>query len=112
VEQASVAALAGLFDRIRAVRVVNRIRLALRADQTRRAALIKVIVGLDPEGAGAAYADALADTVPAYTDEVAGLREALRDDRLTAAARRALSAEVARSTAAEAAMTAAFGGGE
>lgn len=112
VEQVSVAVLAGLFDGIRGKAVVRGIRAALTRAQKVRAELVRVIVGLDPEEAGAAYADALADTVPAYTDEVATVREALRDDRLTSVARQALRATLGRSRAAEAAMVAAFGGGE
>lgn len=112
VEQVSVAALAGLFDRVRGKAVVRGIRAALAKAQKVRAELVRVIVGLDPEEAGAAYADALADTVPAYTDEVATVSEALRDDRLTSVARKALRAALGRSRAAEAAMVATFGGGE
>lgn len=112
VEQVSVATLSGLFDRVRGKGVVRWIRAALTRAQKVRAELIGVIVGLDPEGAGAAYADALADTVPAYTDEVAAVSESLRDDRLTGVARTALRAALTRSRAAEAAMVAAFGGGE
>ena len=104
--------LAGLFDGIRGKAVVRGIRAALTRAQKVRAELVRVIVGLDPEEAGAAYADALADTVPAYTDEVATVSEALRDDRLTSVARQALRAALGRSRAAEAAMVAAFGGGE
>ena len=112
VEQVSIAALSGLFDRIRAKGVVVRIRAALARAQKVRIGLVRVITGLDPEEAGAAYADALADTVPAYTDEVATVSEALRDDRLTGVARQALRAALTRSRAAEAAVVASFGGGE
>ena len=112
VEQVAVSSLAGLFDRLRRPAMIRALQRALAAAQTNRAALITVLVGLDPEGAGAAYADALADTVPAYTDEVAGLAEVLADDVLTVQARAALEAALARSTAAEAQMTAAYGGGE
>ena len=97
VEQVSVAVLAGLFDGVRAKAVVRGIRAALTRAQRVRAELVRVIVGLDPEEAGAAYADALADTVPAYTDEVATVREALGDDRLTSVARQALRAALSRS---------------
>ena len=112
VEQVSVAALAGLFDRVHGKAVIRRIRAALAKAQQVRAQLIRAIAGLDPEEAGADYADALADTVPAYTDEVAVVSEALRDDRLTSVARQALRAALVQSRAAEAAMIAAFGGGE
>ena len=60
----------------------------------------------------APYADALADTVPTYTDEVAAIAEALADDHLVAASRSALRAALTRSQQAAAQMTAAFGGGE
>jgi hypothetical protein len=112
VEQVSVASLAGLFDRVTASGVVMRIRGALVRAQAVRDELLQVIIALDPEGAGAAYADALADTVPTYTDEVAAINEALQDDRLTPVAQQALTDALARSQATEAAMIAAFGGGE
>ena len=104
--------LAGLFDRLRARGVVKRIRVALIVAQKRRVVLLNTITGLDPEGAGADYADALADTVPTYTDEVAGIREALHDDKLTPLARAALNVALKRSLDAESLMLAAFGGGE
>jgi hypothetical protein len=112
VAQASIGELSGLFDRVRARRVNVAIAVVLGTAEERRAALLAVLAGLDPEVAGAPYADALADTVPAYTDEVAAIQEALGDDRLTGAARRALTAALARSQAAEALMTITYGGGE
>jgi hypothetical protein len=112
VEQVSVASLAALFDGVTDESIVVGIGTALAEAQTVRAELISTITGLDPEGAGAAYADSLADTVPVYTDEVAAVNEALQDDQLTPAAQQALEAALAQSQAAEAAMTAAFGGGE
>jgi hypothetical protein len=112
VAQVSVGELAGLFDGVRGASVVVAIRKALHAAQVKRADLLGVLTGLDPEGAGAAYADALTDTVPAYTDEVAAIQEALVDDRLTVTARSALQSALVRSQAAEATITAAYGGGE
>ena len=112
VTQVSVGMLAGLFDRLRARGVVKRIRVALIVAQQRRVVLLSTITGLDPEGAGADYADALADTVSMYTDEVAGIREALHDDKLTPLARAALNVALRRSLDAESRMLAAFGGGE
>ena len=112
VTQASVGMSAGLFDRLRARGVVKRIRVAMIVAQKRRAVLLNTITGLDPEGAGADYADSLADTVSMYTDEVAGIREALDHDRLTPLARTALNAALQRSQDAESLMLAAFGGGE
>ena len=74
VTQTSIGMLAGLFDRLGARGVVKRIRVALTVAQKRRVVLLNTITGLDPEGAGADYADSLADTVPMYTDEVAGIQ--------------------------------------
>jgi len=112
VEQVSVAVLVGLFDGVRRKVVVQRIRSVLATAQRNRMALISTIVGLDPEEAGAAYADSLADTVPQYADEVATIREALVDDRLSRRARVGVRAALARSIRANTAMTRAFGGGE
>lgn len=112
VSQASVNLLAGLFDGVSAPRLITAVSQALAAAQQRRATLITAITGLDPEEAGAPYADGLIDTVPFYTDEVAGIQEALQDDTLTATARAALTTALARSQAAEAAMTTAYGGSD
>jgi hypothetical protein len=112
VAQVSIGEFAGLFDRLRAAQVVRAIGKTLAAAQVKRAELIGVVAGLDPEGAGAAYADGLADSLPAYTDEVASIQEALADDRLAGIARTALQAALVRSQAAEASMNAAFGGGD
>jgi hypothetical protein len=112
VDQYSIARLTGLFDRLKRAGLINRITRALRKAQTGRAELIGVLIGLDPEEAGAPYADALADTVPYYADEVAAITEALADDHLVPAARRALRTGLTRSKKAAAQMTAAFGGGE
>jgi hypothetical protein len=112
VDQSSVTRLSGLFDRLHRRPLIRRIAGALAQAQRGRAQLIGVLVRLDPEGAGAPYADALADTVPYYTDEVAAIAEALADDHLVPASRRALRTVLARSTQTEAQMTAAFGGGD
>jgi hypothetical protein len=112
VDQYSVARLTALFDRLHRRPLIRRIAGALAEAQTGRAELIGVLVSLDPEGAGAAYADALADTVPSYTDEVAAVTEALADDHLVPSSRRALLAVLDRSAQAEAQMIAAYGGGE
>jgi hypothetical protein len=112
VSQASINTLATLFDGVRAPRLITAVSKALAAAQQRRATLITAIAALDPEEAGAPYADGLTDTVPFYTDEVAGIQEALQDDALTPAAKTALNQALTRSQNAEAAMTAAFGGGE
>lgn len=112
VSGSSVHLLAGLFDGVRAPKLVTLVTGALAAAQQRRATLITTLTALDPEGAGAPYADALIDTVPNYTDEVASIQEALQDDVLSPAARTALQNALARSQAAETAMIAAYGGSD
>jgi hypothetical protein len=112
VEQASIVVLAGLFDRVIAPGVNQAISRGLAAAQVQRATLLDWVVGMDPEVEGAAYADALADTVPAYEDEVAVIQEALRDDILTPVARQALTAALERSAAAAVAVAAAYGGAD
>ena len=112
VDQYSITRLAGLFDRLNRRPMIRRIAAVLAKAQTGRAQLIGVLVALDPEAAGAPYADALADTVPNYTDEVAAITEALADDHLIPAARRVLQTVLTRSTQAEAQMTAAYGGAD
>jgi hypothetical protein len=112
VDQYAIARLAGLFDRIQRARPISWIAKALTEAEASRAELIGVLVALDPEGAGAPYADGLADTVPSYSDEVAAIAEALADDHLVPASRDALNAALAQSMQAAAQMTAAFGGGD
>jgi hypothetical protein len=111
-EQASITRLSGMFDRIISSNVVNALNAALAAAGNKRKALLNRVVGLDPEGAGADYADGMADTVDGYADEVANLTEALKIDQLSSAGRAALTRALARAQAAANAVNAAFGGGE
>lgn len=112
VDQVMITEVAGLFDRVTNATTIAALVQALSTGLDRRASLITTVLALDPEGAGAPYADSLADTVPGYTDEVANLTEALADDHLTATSRAALKDALAKSKADEARMLAAFGGGE
>jgi hypothetical protein len=111
-EQASITRLAGMFDRITNSNVVSALDAALAAAGNKRKALLNTVVGLDPEGAGADYADGMADTVDGYADEVANLTEALKVDQLSSAGRAALTRALARANAAAETVNAAFGGGE
>ncbi len=74
--------------------------------------LLTSVIGLDPEGAGADYADAMADTVAGYDDEVSNFTEALAVDQLSAGGRKVLQAGLIQSKATQARVTLAFGGGE
>jgi hypothetical protein len=111
-EQAAVARIAGLFDTLKKAGVVYALRSTLRAVQVTRDQLVNAVVALDPEGAGADYADGMVDTVPGYADEVANLTEALQVDRLTPSARTGLTRALARAKVTEAKINAAYGGGD
>ena len=112
-EQAVVTRPAGLLDGLtgRPV-VVARINRGLVAAQTSRDQMLDAVIALDPEGAGADYADGMADTLDGYVDEIENLSEALRVDRLSRAGRAGLSNALVRSQATQAKVNAAFGGGE
>ena len=112
VDQLAIARLGNLYDGVKRKPLVAAVKRSSRVAAVLRARLLGSVVALDPEGAGADYADGMADTVDGYTDEVATLQEALATDRLIAPARQALRVGLARSLAAQAAVTAAFGGGE
>jgi hypothetical protein len=111
-EQAAITRLAGLYDTVTDPVVLNRIGGAMDAALTKRDRLLDKVINLNPAGAGAAYADGMADTLDGYTDEVANLTETLQVDQLTTSARSALTNALSRSQAAAAKVTAAFGGGE
>jgi hypothetical protein len=111
-EQSAITRLAGLYDSVTDPVVLNRIAGALNTALAKRDQMLDAVIALNPEGAGAVYADSMADTVDGYADEVANLTEALKVDRLTTSARAALSNALSRSQAATAKVTAAFGGGE
>jgi hypothetical protein len=110
-EQAAITNLAGLFDGITGHPLVTAgIDRALATADSNRNLMLDAVIALDPEEAGAAYSDGLADTVDGYTDEVANLTEALQDDQLSANGRTALSNALSRSRATEVKVTTAFGG--
>jgi len=111
-DQLTITRVGSMFDEVTTVAVVAGLNSTARTAAGLRARMLKLVVALDPEGAGADYGDGMADTVDAYADEVSGLREALSTDRLTPTAKAVLQAAIARSVAAQATVTAAFGGGE
>ena len=111
-EQAAITRLAGLFDAVTNAAAVTGLNSGLTTAQTTRDKLVNAVIALDPEGAGADYADGMADTVGGYADEVANLTEALQVDRLTAAARASLNRALTRAKATQAKIDAAYGGGE
>jgi hypothetical protein len=111
VDQEAVMTLAGLFNGNSGT-LVTALASTITSAQQIRDRLLSAVIALDPEGAGADYADGMPDTLDGYTDEVANLTEALADDTLSTGGKAALQAALARSKATLAKMNAAFGGGE
>jgi hypothetical protein len=110
-DQTAITTLAGLFDATSG-KLVDLATRALFAALNTRAKLLHAVIALPEEGAGADYADGMADTLAGYDDEVANLSEAQSDDTLSAGKKGVLTSALARSKKAQAAMAAAFGGGE
>jgi hypothetical protein len=110
-EHQIVTGLAGLFDTT-SQGVVDGLTHALFRTLNARDRMLGTVIGLDPEGAGADFADSMADNVGDYADEVANLTEALADDTLSAGGKTVLTAALAQVTATNTTVTAAFGGGE
>jgi hypothetical protein len=110
-EQEVITELSGLLNGSTGS-LVGAIGTTMTAVQTVRDNLIDRVVGLDPEGAGADYADVMADTLAGYDDEVANLTDALADDILSAGGKTILTSALAKSKATQAKIQTAFGGGE
>jgi hypothetical protein len=110
-EHEVVVTLAGLFD-TNSKGVVDGLSHALYRTISARDGLLNAVIALDPEGAGADYADGMPDTADQYPDEVANLTEALAGDSLSAGGRAVLTPALTRVTATANAFAAAFGGGE
>ena len=111
-EQWAITRLAGLYDSVTDPIVLNRLSSALNTALTKRNRMLNAVLKLDPEGAGADYADGMADSLDGYADEVANVTEALDVDRLTTSARAALQNALSRSQAAADKVNAAFGGAD
>jgi hypothetical protein len=111
-EQEAITRLAGLFDLQTRASVVSGLNAALMIASKQRIKLLNAVIALPAEGAGADYADAMADSLDGYADEVANLTEALAVDRLSPDGRTALTLALNRAKAAQAKINAAFGGGE
>jgi hypothetical protein len=110
-DQTVVTTLAGIFDS-NSQGVVVALTHALFQTMTARDKLLAAVIALDPEGAGAAYADGMPDTLDGYTDEVANLTEALQNDTLSVGGKKVIQAALVKSQATLATITTAFGGGE
>jgi hypothetical protein len=111
VDQETVMTVTGLFN-ANSGALVTALASTLSTAQLIRDRLLNAVIALDPEGAGAAYADGMPDTADGYADEVANLTEAIADDKLSTGGAAALRSALARSNATLAKFNAAFGGGE
>ena len=111
VEQEVVMTVAGLFNSNSGT-LVTALGSTLSTAQLTRNRLLNTVVALDPEGAGADYADGMADTLDGYTDEVSNISETLADDTLSSGGAAALRTALARAKATLAKVTNAYGGGE
>jgi hypothetical protein len=110
-DQQVVVTVAGLFNGNTGT-LVTALASTISTAQLTRDRLLNTIIALDPEGAGADYADGMADTLDGYSDEVTNLSEALADDKLSVGGTTALKAALARANASLAKINTAFGGGE
>lgn len=110
-DQTVITTLAGLFDTKQGT-IIDGLTPALFATMNTRDKLLDAVIALDPEGAGADYADGMADTVDGYTDELANIGEALSDDQLSVGGKKVLTAALKQSQAAGTKVANAFGGGE
>jgi hypothetical protein len=110
-DQTVATTVAGLFDAKKGT-ILDGLTSGLFAAMNTRDKLLTAVIGLDPEGAGADYADGMADTVAGYDDEVANLSEAVAVDQLSAGGKKVLTAGLNQSKATQAKVAAAFGGGE
>jgi hypothetical protein len=106
-----VTTVSGLFD-ANSKGVVDSATHALFRTLNARDRLLDAVIALDPEGAGADYADGMADTVDGYADEVSNISDALADDQLSPGGTRVLNAALTQVQATSAKVNAAFGGGE
>jgi hypothetical protein len=110
-DQEVATTVAGLFSSNTGT-LVTALSSAMSTAQVTRDRLLNAVIALDPEGAGADYADGMADTLDDYSDEVANIAEALADDILSTGGAAALRTALARARATQAKINNAFGGGE
>jgi hypothetical protein len=101
-----------LFDGPTHTEVVDALRALVSAAQIRRDAALTAVTALPAEGAGADYADGMADTLGIFRREVTAITTALDSFTLTATGRIALTNALARAQATQAKVTKVFGGGE
>jgi hypothetical protein len=101
-----------IFDGMKRKPVIDSLQYTLWVTHMKRDRMLDVVIGLGPEGAGADYADGMADTLPAFDNEVVTLLSGLETYVLTASGRTGLTNALERATATRNRVNEAFGGGE
>jgi hypothetical protein len=105
-------AVVKLFNGMTRPGVVMDLRYTLRNVHVTRDKMLNAVIALPPEGAGADYADDMADTVGIYGAEVTLVTTALKQYRLSESGRIGLRRALARVRATQKNVNTAFGGGE
>jgi hypothetical protein len=106
------AGLVGPFNRLSNARAVDALLAVLWAAHHRRDTMLNRVIALPDEGAGADYADGMADTLGIYAQEVRAFSTGLRTFQLAPRASAGLHNALLRVEATNAKVNRAFGGGE
>jgi hypothetical protein len=101
-----------IFNRMRRERVLSSLGYTLWLTHRRRDLMLDKVIALNPEGQRAEYADGMADTLSAFTNEVKTLRNGLDTYVLTSSGRSKLTSALNRVKATRARVNTVFGGGE
>jgi excisionase family DNA binding protein len=101
-----------IFNGMRSKQVVHSLQDTLWTTHLRRDRMLDIVIALNQEGAGADYADGMADTLPAFNNEVITLQNGLGTYVLTASGRVGVANALERARATRDRVNDAFGGGE
>jgi hypothetical protein len=110
-DAAVVRALAPIYAG-KPARMVTAFNATIGVTQASRLPLLQKVAGLPPEGAGADYADGMADMLGLFKREVTVLKAAVQAAPVAGSAHTGLTNALARAIKANAIVTRAFGGGE
>jgi hypothetical protein len=111
-DAAIVSAVVPLYGGSRAGTLAGAFNSTLRRAQASRMPMLQQVAGLPPEGAGADYADGMADMLPLFNKEVKVLTTGLQGAPATGKVHAGLTNALARATQAQKIVKKAWGGGE